>query len=85
MIKHVDHAEEAEAKHAKVRGSLKLEENSHVVTPLLKAADKAIHTHEKAISSEHKMASKLAKAERAHDGAAYHVQDTEKAIKVSRE
>ena len=52
---------------------------------LPKAVDKAIHVHEKAINKEHKLAGKLAKAERAHDFAVYHVQDTEKAIQVRRE
>lgn len=84
MVKGVAHAENAEAKHAKVRGSPKLDENSRVVT-LPKAVDKAIHVHEKAISKEHKMAGKLAKAERAHDSAVYNVQDDEKAIRVRSE
>jgi hypothetical protein len=52
---------------------------------LPKAVDKAIHVHEKAISKEHKVARKLAKAERAHDSAVYHVQDDDKAILVRSE
>jgi hypothetical protein len=81
VIKDVDHAEKAEASHAKVRASPKCDENSPVVT-LPKAVDKAIHAHEKAIKKEHKMAGKLAKAERAHDTAVYTVQDNDKAITV---
>jgi hypothetical protein len=83
-MKDVDHAEQAEARHAKVRDSRKFDDNSHLVTPL-KAVDKAMHVHEKAISKEHKMAGKLAKAERAHDSAPYHVQDTAKSIQVRSE
>ena len=84
VVKDVDHAEKAEAKHAKVCGSPKLDENSWVMT-LPKAVDKAIHAHEKAIKKEHKMASKLAKAERAHDSAVYNVEDNDKAIRVRSE
>lgn len=81
VVKDVGHAEKAEAKHAKVCGSPKLDENSRVMT-LPKAIDKAVHTHEKAIKKEHKTASKLAKVERAHDSAVYNVEDSDKAIRV---
>jgi hypothetical protein len=79
-MKDVQHAGKAEANHAKVCGSLRFDKDHLLTQP--KAVDKATHLHEKAISKEHKMADKLAKVERAHDSAVYHVQDTEKAIQV---
>lgn len=84
MVKDVEHAEKSEASHAKVSCSPTIDENSRVLT-LPKAVDKAIHAHEKSIKIEHKMAGKLAKAERAHDSAVYNVRDTDKAILVRNE
>ena len=82
-MKHVEDAEKAEAKYAKV-----CDPNStrflNLVTPP-KAVDKAIHVHDKATRKAHKMAGKLAKAERAHDSAAHHVQDADRAIQVRSE
>ena len=83
-MKNVDHAEKSEASHAKVSCRPTIDENSRVLT-LHKAVDKAIHAHEKSIKTEHKMAGKLAKAERAHDSAVYNVQDSDKAIRVRSE
>lgn len=74
----------AEARHARVGNNLKLD-GKYLVITLPKAVDKAIHAHEKAIKKEHKMAGKLAKAERAHDSAVYNIQDNDKAIRVRPE
>ena len=74
----------AEARHARVSGNPKLD-GKYLVMTLPKAVDKAIHAHEKAIKKEHKMAGKLAKAERAHDAAVYNIQDSDKAIRVRSE
>ena len=83
-MKDVDHAQKAEASHAKVSCGQTMDENSRVMT-LPKAVDKAIHAHEKSIKIEHKMADKLAKAERAHDSAVYNIRDNDKAIRVRSE
>ena len=69
----------AKARHVRVSGDPKLDGKSLImITP--KAADKAIRAHEKAIKKEHKMAGKLAKAERAHDSAVYNAQESDKTI-----
>ena len=63
VIKDVDHAEMAEVRHARVSGNPKLHGKSLGMT-LPKPVNKAIHAHEKSIKKDHKMAGKLAKAER---------------------